>query len=159
MADFAEILRAIGDFGLFQKLLLGLCFPMITMPMSFYTVLFTHTGSSYHCNTDWILKISPNLSTEEQLNLTLPRDQAGSFKRCEMFTPVDWDIDSIREHEINQTTHCLDGWVYDTSVYTSSIVSDFDLVCDKANFVGMAQAVFMASFLVGSFIFGPLAES
>ncbi|KAJ8343528.1 hypothetical protein SKAU_G00308570 [Synaphobranchus kaupii] len=160
MADFGEILRAIGDFGLFQKLLLvGLCFPATLLSMHFYTILFTHTGSSYHCNTDWILKISPNLSTEEQLNLTLPRDQAGSFKRCEMFTPVDWDIDSIREHEINQTTHCLDGWVYDTSVYTSSIVSDFDLVCDKGNFVVVAQTTFMASILLGSFIFGPLAES
>ncbi|XP_061078623.1 solute carrier family 22 member 13 [Conger conger] len=160
MADFGEILRAAGDYGRFQKrLLAGLLLPTMILPMHFYSVMFTHAGSAHHCNTDWILRASPNLSTQEQLNLTLPRDQDGSFKSCEMFTPVDWDIESIREYGINLTTRCSDGWVYDTSVYKSSIVSDFDLVCEKANFVGMAQSVFMGGILLGSFIFGPLAES
>ncbi|KAJ8249329.1 hypothetical protein GJAV_G00233630 [Gymnothorax javanicus] len=166
MADFGEILRAIGDFGPFQKrLLVGLIFPAFLMPMHLYSMMFTHANSFYHCNTDWILEISPNLTTKEQLNLTLPKDQAGSFQSCEMFTPVDRDIESIRVNGINQTTHCMEGWVYDTSVYKSSIVSElpflfqFDLVCDKANFVGLAQTVFMAGILLGSFIFGPLAES
>ncbi|XP_035252436.1 solute carrier family 22 member 13 [Anguilla anguilla] len=160
MADFGEILRAVGDFGLFQKCLLaGLLLPTMVLPMHFYSVMFTHAGSFHHCNTDWILEVSPNLTAEEQLNLTLPQGQDGSFKSCEMFTPVDRDIESIRDYGINQTTDCTDGWVYDTSVYKSSIVSEFDLVCDKVNFVGVAQTVFMAGILFGSFIFGPLAES
>ncbi|KAJ8249328.1 hypothetical protein GJAV_G00233620 [Gymnothorax javanicus] len=114
MADFGEILRAIGDFGPFQKrLLVGLFLPAIVLPMHLYSVMFTHANSFYHCNTDWILEISPNLTTKEQLNLTLPKDQAGSFQRCEMFTPVDWDIESIRESGINQTTHCMEAteWI------------------------------------------------
>ncbi|KAJ8407700.1 hypothetical protein AAFF_G00267440 [Aldrovandia affinis] len=160
MADFGEILTAIGDFGLFQKLVLvGLCVPNVILPMHLYSVVFTHSASSYRCNTDWILDVSPNLTLEEQLNLTLPRAQDGSFERCKMLTPVDWDIDSIRECRINQSTGCINGWVYDTSVYESSIVSDFDLVCDKANFVGVAQTVLMAGILFGSLVFGPLAES
>ncbi|KAI1904349.1 hypothetical protein AGOR_G00004740 [Albula goreensis] len=160
MADFGEILRTIGDYGLFQKLLItGLCLPSLILPMHLYSVMFTHSSSSHHCNTDWILEVSPNLTTEEQLNLTLPRDQDGSFKRCEMYTPVAWDIDSIRKYGINQTITCKDGWVYDTSVYRATIVSDFDLVCEKANFVGVAQTLFMGGILAGSLIFGPLAES
>lgn len=35
----------------------------------------------------------------------------------------------------------------------------FDLVCGKANVIGLAQTVFMAGILLGSLLFGPFAES
>ncbi|XP_071216890.1 solute carrier family 22 member 13 isoform X1 [Salvelinus alpinus] len=39
------------------------------------------------------------------------------------------------------------------------ILLQFDLVCGKANVVGLAQTVFMAGILLGSLLFGPFAES
>uniref|UniRef100_A0A8C6NT70 Uncharacterized protein n=1 Tax=Nothobranchius furzeri TaxID=105023 RepID=A0A8C6NT70_NOTFU len=125
MMDFGEILRTIGDFGFFQKLVVfGLAFPDL---LSSFLLQFSFYPAGSRAT---------------------PED--GTFSRCQMFVPVDWDIATIREHGLNDTTGSV--------LIILTVVLQFGLVCEKSNMTAVAQTVFMTGLVAGSFIFGPMAD-
>ncbi|XP_068094370.1 solute carrier family 22 member 13-like [Hyperolius riggenbachi] len=159
MVEFGEILKNIGEFGRFQKLLtFMLCFLGFINAFNMFSQVFTGISVPHHCNTSWILKKNPNLTEEHQLNLTIPRNTQGFYERCLMYTPVDWDIESIERYGLNDTQECQDGWVYDTSQQKSTLVTEFDLVCHRKEQTDISHAVYMAGLLVGAITFGPLGD-
>ncbi|KAL9869768.1 solute carrier family 22 member 13-like [Geothlypis trichas] len=158
MSGVGEILKAVGDFGRFQKCLVLLSvIPCLSVAFHQFCQLFMVVEVPHHCDTSWILAVGPNLTQEEQLNLTLPRGPDGHFEQCSMFSPVDWDLDSILAYGLNHTEKCSSGWVY-PSEQPPSLLTEFDLVCDRKDLNDIAQAIYMAGLLLGSMIFGPLSD-
>lgn len=50
-------------------------------------------------------------------------------------------------------------WEYDMSFYSQTIVSEWDLVCDREWLISLSKSVYMAGFLVSVFFFGQLSDS
>ncbi|XP_071416864.1 solute carrier family 22 member 14-like isoform X3 [Pithys albifrons albifrons] len=158
MSGVGEILKAIGDFGPFQKCLVLLTLiPCLSVAFHQFCQLFMVVNVPHHCDTSWILTVGPNLTQEEQLNLTLPRDANGEYEQCSMYSPVDWDLDSIVEYGLNSTQKCSSGWVY-PSAEPPSLLTEFDLVCDRKDLNDIGQSIYMAGLFLGSMIFGPLSD-
>uniref|UniRef100_A0A8C5TLU6 Major facilitator superfamily (MFS) profile domain-containing protein n=2 Tax=Malurus TaxID=55806 RepID=A0A8C5TLU6_9PASS len=158
MAEFGDLLSAVGECGLYQKLLmLLLSLPLLFNPFQMVAQLFMVVEVPHHCDTSWIRAVGPNLTEEEQLNLTLPRGADGQFEQCSMYSPVDWDLDSIVAYGLNDTQKCSSGWVYHTE-QPPSLLTEFDLVCDRAILNDVSQSVSMAGLLIGSMLFGMLSD-
>ncbi|XP_029451127.1 solute carrier family 22 member 16 [Rhinatrema bivittatum] len=53
---------------------------------------------------------------------------------------------------------CLDGFLYDRTKLESSIVTEWDLVCERAWLAKLVQPTFMLGVLFGAVIFGDIAD-
>ncbi|NXC46132.1 S22AD protein, partial [Penelope pileata] len=158
MSGIGEILKAAGDFGTFQKrLVLFSLLPCLTLAFHQFCQLFMVVDVPHYCNTDWILAVGPNLTEEERWNLTLPRDADGAYEQCSMYSPVDWDLDSIVAYGLNATEKCSSGWVY-PSAQQPSLLTEFDLVCDRKDLNDISQSIYMLGLFLGAMIFGPLSD-
>ncbi|XP_023587969.1 solute carrier family 22 member 14 [Trichechus manatus latirostris] len=156
--QLASILGAVGEFGTFQRRLVALTFiPNILSAFFTFADSLVFTAQKAYCNTSWILAMYPNLSEAEQLNLTLPRESNGSFLTCLMYSPVDWNLDSIIQFGLNHTEMCRDGWIYPESK-KRLLTDEFDLVCGKEFDWELVMTVYMAGFLIGSVTFGFLCD-
>lgn len=67
-------------------------------------------------------------------------------------------IDFQYEFFGNKTVESCGGFVYDHSEVVQSIVTDWDLVCEKEWLAKLSQPTFMLGVLVGALVFGDVAD-
>ncbi|KAF2344148.1 Major facilitator superfamily domain [Trinorchestia longiramus] len=72
--------------------------------------------------------------------------------------PPDAILECQAQNFLTDTEKCGPGHVFDTSVFRSSIITDFDLWCVSPFTRSLAGMSYMLGMLVGAFVLGDLSD-
>ncbi|CAH1776009.1 unnamed protein product [Owenia fusiformis] len=183
-SDFDQILRQIGGMGRYQiamYFLIGL----VGIPTGMHNLVsvFIAAVPQHHCVTP---SLHNNFSRTDILNAFIPYENIDGENQRSKCKIANWPLlltgtegnssdperkltEYVRERiHINGSSRNTSGsdieeiyctsWEYDKSVYTSTIVSEFDLVCGSNWKRALASSIYMTGFLLGAIIFGGLSD-
>ncbi|XP_063954422.1 organic cation transporter protein-like [Lytechinus pictus] len=167
---FDDILKEIGEFGKYQRWVYAMVC-IIALPVAAHQMaqVFLAGASDHWCDVAaWSDEDCEKWSyTEEQCieakrNASSPVNGTEDELQCTKYSIVDKlvfnpGLDPVNYND-TETIECNNGWVYDRSQYKSSLIQEFDLVCDDGNLDSVAQSLFFVGVLIGSLLFGALAD-
>nr|XP_056708558.1 solute carrier family 22 member 6-B-like [Euleptes europaea] len=164
---FAKLLDQVGGMGRFQVInVILLVFPMVLLAGHNLLQNFTAGVPDHHCripaNNTCNASATESLECKDVLRASIPMDGNRTLQKCRRFITTQWpslnpNSTGPQDRE-TETEACPDGWIYDTTVFTSTVVTEWDLVCDFRTLKQMAQSIYMAGVLVGAIVFGGLSD-
>ncbi|KAF8778450.1 organic cation transporter protein-like [Argiope bruennichi] len=98
-----------------------------------------------------------NISVEEWKTLALPADD----QHCSRYKHINLTHihkKSFYHNDSNNPTIPCDSWEFDDSVYKSTVLGKFNLVCSREWLISMSKAIFIAGYFVSNTIFGFLSD-
>ncbi|XP_069500850.1 solute carrier family 22 member 6-B-like isoform X2 [Ambystoma mexicanum] len=155
-----------GLFQILQAVLLAI--PLTMVGSQNFMQIFSAATPEHHCRP--ATNISSGTSGSTPINLTkellrvfIPTAKHQKFESCLRFTSPQWHLLGTNTTWSTgdlgiDTEACHNGWEYDQSVFSSTIVTQWDLVCNRKSWKEFAQSIYMAGVLVGAFGFGALAD-
>lgn len=127
---FEELLREVDGFGKYQVLiLLILSVPRVIIPMHFLLHNFISASPPHHCIVSTLAGVS-NVSQDEGLRVSLPRELDGMLSSCKMFSRPQFHLlgnSSWAPHNTSSVQDCREGWVYDHSQYVSTTATEVSI--------------------------------
>ncbi|KAM9220404.1 LOW QUALITY PROTEIN: solute carrier family 22 member 12 [Dugong dugon] len=166
---FAELLDQVGSQGRFQVLqTVALLVPIIGVTTHSMLENFSGAVPNHHCWVPLLDKstaqasVPRTLSSEALLTISIPPGPNQEPHQCRRFRHPQWQLLDPNATSANwseaATEPCVDGWVYNRSTFTSTIVTQWDLVCDSQALKPMAQYIYMAGILVGAAVCGHTSD-
>uniref|UniRef100_A0A3Q1MA28 Solute carrier family 22 member 11 n=2 Tax=Bos TaxID=9903 RepID=A0A3Q1MA28_BOVIN len=163
---FTELLEQAGGVGLFQALQI-LTFFLFSVWVPFQLVVenFSAAVPGHHCWAHLLENGSgapANLSPEALLLVSIPPGPNRGPHQCLCFRHPQWQLLDPNATATNWSEAdrepCVDGWIYDHSTFTSTIVTEWDLVCDHQGLKPLGQSIYMAGAMVGCIVCGFLSH-
>ncbi|XP_043238231.1 solute carrier family 22 member 5-like isoform X2 [Amphibalanus amphitrite] len=156
--DVDAILERIGGWGRYQKVLYVLAaLPsivggMVTLAYSWTAFFMEHRCLVEECE-------DPSNATYDApfLRWSTPTDADHTWSRCQRYRPTSVGGCTNTSFFTNQTESCS-RWVYDKSVMESTVVSEFNLVCDRETLWPLENSLYFVGVAVGSVLGGALAD-
>ncbi|CAH1799763.1 unnamed protein product [Owenia fusiformis] len=164
--DFDQLIKKyIGEMGLYQAWVLflmgslgvGICYANVS-------IVFLAAVPVHSCLIPELT--SANLSRDVINRVGVPLTEEGDYATCQKYdrnyTYVSkellkqWMNETRNGTEI-KTVPC-EAFYYDTSQYTSSIVSQWELVCGRKWMIALVQSIYMGGILVGAVAGGQLSD-
>uniref|UniRef100_A0A6Q2X1T7 Solute carrier family 22 member 6 n=1 Tax=Esox lucius TaxID=8010 RepID=A0A6Q2X1T7_ESOLU len=154
---FADLLEQVGSTSRFQVIQVTLLsMPILMMASHNLLQNFVASVPPHHCNAPRNLSLS-SLSQEQTLLITVPRDKNGRPEKCQRYAAPQWHL--LRGNGTStELQGCKDGWEYHMGEMSSTIISEWDLVCDFRSLKETGQTIYMGGVLLGSVIFGGLSD-
>lgn len=172
---FEDLLKEIGSFGLYQRLLCFLLIPFTTgvVAFTFYVQLFVLTAPPHTCRQ--VAPQDAGQATQDLYNQISHHLNATPFDMesklvytCHEFDPnvtSDYLAHNARVNvtSLDQlpfpTVECTSDWEYDHDVMFSSYTSEHDWVCNDAWRPYMVVTLFWVGNTVGSWLWGIMSDT
>ncbi|XP_069752343.1 solute carrier family 22 member 6-A-like [Narcine bancroftii] len=162
---FGDLLEMVGGLGRYQALHIALLVtPALFMSSHNLLQNFVAAVPDHRCR----VRPDANATGQEPLGQDLlrvfvPLDQDGRPDKCRMYTAPQWQLLAANwtwgnGSEQPDTQPCIEGWVYDRSQFTATIVTEWDLVCGQKTLKRMVQLIYMAGLLIGAIVLGRLSD-
>uniref|UniRef100_A0AAQ5XCS1 Major facilitator superfamily (MFS) profile domain-containing protein n=1 Tax=Amphiprion ocellaris TaxID=80972 RepID=A0AAQ5XCS1_AMPOC len=167
MSDYDAETAFLGEWGRFQQQVFYLlCLTAFPNGFTALSIVFVAGTPTHRCLIPAHLNLSAawrNSSIpleEDQIPGALVPSKCSRYKVDAMLGYS--DIGLLPGVDVNLShvprEGCVDGWEYDRSNYISTIVTEWDLVCDDSWKKPLTSSVYFIGFLTGSFITGQLSD-
>ncbi|XP_036170416.1 solute carrier family 22 member 5 isoform X3 [Myotis myotis] len=165
MRDYDEVTAFLGEWGPFQRLIFFLLSSSI-IPNGFngMSAVFLTATPEHRCR----VPDSANLSSawrnhSAPLRLQDGRQVPHNCRRYRLAAIANFSalgLEPGRDVDLEQLEQedCLDGWEFSQDVYLSTIVTEWNLVCEDDWKAPLTVSLFFVGVLIGSFISGQLSD-
>uniref|UniRef100_A0A8D0CSW7 Solute carrier family 22 member 21 n=1 Tax=Sander lucioperca TaxID=283035 RepID=A0A8D0CSW7_SANLU len=167
MNDYEDATAFLGEWGRFQQqVFFLLCLSIVPNGFMGMSIVFVADTPPHRC----LIPANVNL-TAAWRNSSIPLEEEShsdalvpskcarykledvlSFSDRGLLPGVDVNLSNV------PTESCLDGWEYDQSMYISTIISEWDLVCDDRWKNPLTSSLYFCGVLTGSFVSGQFSD-